>query len=161
MVRKLLDTDRKPKISRIQVSHSNSSYRVSCDLIDVDKTLMKRRIILEILKVCGEALLFTLVAVIIVFMIGYLKHWDTSRRYSDAFFIAGCLVIIGGAMSRYAAGQEWGLFQRIEGEGSGSRNPGEQASQVVKMSSSFRLVFIGFLGGALLFCISALVTKLF
>ncbi len=44
---------------------------------------------------------------------GNLNKWDTSVKYSNAFFIAGALVIIGGLSSRMAASEDW--YEVIKG----------------------------------------------
>ena len=80
---------------------------------------MKRQIISVVLKLGGEALLLTIFVGIMNIIIGNWKQWDTSAKYSNAFFIAGCLLIVGGAFARQAAGQEWGTFQKLSAESSG------------------------------------------
>jgi hypothetical protein len=118
---------------------------------------MKRRVITAMLKLGGEAVLLTIFAGIMIGIIGNLKEWDTSRQYSNAFFIAGCLFIIGGAFSRQAAGQEWAIFQRLSAESFRDMSPGERANFIVDASSSVHLVAIGLLSGILLMLISLLV----
>ena len=112
------------------------------------------------IKVCGEAVLLTLLVGIVIGVIGRLNQWNTSSKYSNAFFIAGCLVIIAGMSSRLGAGQMWNHFQRVYVESFRDMSPGEQADFIVNASSSVRLVMISLISGILLFLISVLVTKL-
>ena len=122
---------------------------------------MKRLVIMAIIKMCGEAVLLTISAGIVIGIIGYLNKWDTSLEYSNAFFIAGCLVIVAGTASKLGAGQDWISSQRLHAESFRDMSPSEQANSIVNASSSVRLVILGLLSGILLFLISALVTKLF
>ena len=118
---------------------------------------MKRLVIVTAIKMCGEAILITILVGIVIAIIGNLNGWETSVKYSNAFFIAGCLVIIAGASSRMGAGQEWGSFQLLSGESFRDMSPGERANFIVEASSSFRLVILGLLSGVLLILISQLV----
>ena len=122
---------------------------------------MKRLVIMAIIKMCGEAVLITIFAGIVIGIIGNLNKWDTSLKYSNAFFIAGCLVIIAGTLSRLGAGQEWNNFQLLYAESFRDMSPSEQSNFIVNASSSVRLVILGLLSGILLILISVLVTKLF
>jgi hypothetical protein len=79
----------------------------------VDKAQMKRLVTMTIIKICGEAILLTIIAGIIIGIIGNWKKWDTPIAYSNTFFIADCLLIVAGASSRLAASQEWKNFQSL------------------------------------------------
>lgn len=118
---------------------------------------MKRQIILFVIKLCGEVILLTIFAGIIIGIIGNLNGWDSSRPYSNAFFIAGCLIIVAGMSSRLGAGQEWYHFQRLNAESFRDMGPNERANFIVNASSSVRLVILGLLSGILLILISAFV----
>ena len=113
------------------------------------------------LKLGGEAVLLTILVGIAIGIIGYLNEWDTSLNYSNAFFIAGCLLIVGGAFSRLGAGQERNAFQVLYAESFRNMSASEQANFIINASSSLRLVVLGLLSGILLFVISFFVTKLF
>jgi hypothetical protein len=115
---------------------------------------MKRSVMTALLKLCGEAVLITLFVGISIAVLGNWKQWETSAKYSNAFFIAGALVFIAGAFSRKAAGEEWGTYMRIDAEGFRDMSPGERAEFIVKASSSLRLVIVGALTGILLMIIS-------
>jgi hypothetical protein len=122
---------------------------------------MKRLVIMAMIKMCGEAVLLTIFAGIVIGIIGYMKKWDTSLAYSNAFFIAGCLMIVSGALSRLGAGQEWNNFQSLYAESFRDMSSSERSNFIVNASSSFRLVILGLLSGILLILISVYVTKMF
>jgi hypothetical protein len=122
---------------------------------------MKRLAITAMIKMGGEAVLLTIFAGIVIGIIGYLNKWDTSLKYSNAFFIAGCLLIIAGMSSRLGAGQERNYFQGPYAESFRDMSASERANFIVNASSSVRLVILGLLSGTLLFIISFFVTKLF
>ena len=122
---------------------------------------MKRLIILTILKMIGEAILFAMVVGIAIVIIGNINQWDTSIAYSNAFFIAGCLLIITGGMSRLLAGQEWVRYQLFSSESLRNMNSSDQANYIINASSSFKLVILGVLSGILLIIVSAILTKPF
>ena len=136
--------------------------RLKCiRLTEVDKAHMKRLVIMVTIKVCGEAILLTLVAGIAIGVIGHIKKWDTSLAYSNAFFIAGCLAIIAGASSRLGASQDWSRFQLLYAESFRDMSPGERANFMVAANSPVRLAILGLLSGVLLILISVFVTKVF
>ena len=122
---------------------------------------MKRLVITAMIKTGGEAILLTIFAGIVIGIIGYLNKWDTSLKYSNAFFIAGCLLIIAGTSSRLGASQERNLFQVLYAESFRDMSASERANFIVNASSSVRLVILGLLSGILLLLISFFVTKLF
>ncbi len=122
---------------------------------------MKRLVLMAILKMCGKAISITMITGIVIAGIGYMNKWDTSIAYSNAFFIAGCLLIIAGGMSRLAAGQEWNAFQLFSGESFRNMSSGDRVNFIINASSSLNLVILGLLSGILLILISLIVTKIF
>jgi len=122
---------------------------------------MKRLVILAIIKMCGKALTLTIIAGIVIGVIGYLNKWETSLKYSNAFFIAGCLMFIAGAMSRMAAGQEWRSFQLLSAESFRDMSSSERANFIINASSSLGLLILGLLSGIFCILISVIVMKLF
>ena len=117
---------------------------------------MKRLVMMAILKMGGKIILLTIIIGAVIGVIGHINHWNSSIAYSNAFFIAGCLLIIGGVFSRQAAGQDWDSFQWLSAEGFRGMSPGERASYIVSASSSIRLIILGLLSGILLILISTL-----
>lgn len=116
---------------------------------------------MAIIKMCGEAILLTIIAGIVIGVIGNMNKWDTSLAYSDAFFIAGCLAIVAGGLSRLGAGQEWNNFQLLYAESFRDMSSSERANSIINASSSVRMVILGLLSGILLILISVFVTKMF
>ena len=55
---------------------------------------------------CVESFVFTAIIAVVIGILGYINKWNSTIAYSNAFFVAGCLVIVAGASSRLAAGQE-------------------------------------------------------
>jgi hypothetical protein len=125
------------------------------------KALMKRPILKVMIKMCSTAILISILVGILIGIIGNLNKWDTSIKYSNAFFIAGALVIIAGFSSRLSAGQDWKISQQLNAESFRNMSVSEQAGSIVKASNSVRLVVLGFLSGILLILASVLVTILF
>ncbi len=107
----------------------------------------RRQVMIAISKLCGEAFIITILAGIAILILGNLNQWDSSMKYSNAFFIAGALVIIAGLSSRMAAGREWNTFQRVTGETFRGISPAERANYIVEASSSLRLVVVALLSG--------------
>jgi hypothetical protein len=101
---------------------------------------MKRLVILTILKMCGEAILLALIAVIVVMVIGYTNKWDTSLKYSNTFFIAG-------GSSKLTAGADWSASQTLYAESFRGMSNSERANFIINASSSYRLVILGLLSG--------------
>ena len=122
---------------------------------------MNRLLIMAMIKMCGKALLLTIATGLVIAVIGNIKGWDTSLEYSNAFFLAGCFVIIAGASSRMGAGQEWNTFQLLSAESFRGMSNSEWANLIINVSSSVGLVILGFLSGISLIIISWLVTKIF
>jgi hypothetical protein len=122
---------------------------------------MKRLVILAVIKMCGKAILLTIIAGVVIGVIGHIKKWDTSLIYSNAFFIAGCLVIIAGASSRLGASQEWSNFQLLYAESFRDMSNDERANFIINASSSVSLVILGLLSGILLILISVIMAKMF
>lgn len=122
---------------------------------------MNRLVLNTILKICTKAILLTTIIGVIIGIIGYINQWNSSITYSNAFFVAGCLLIIAGASSRYAAGQEWGSFQLLPAESFRKMSSGERAAFIVNVSSSLSTVLLGVLAGLLLILISAIAAYVF
>jgi len=122
---------------------------------------VKRPVIIAMGKLCGEAFLFTIFAGIVIWIMGDLNQWNTSMKYSNAYFIAGALVIIGVLSSRMAASEDWNTFRKLGGGSLRDMSPTERANFIVEASSSMRLVIVGLLSGVSLMLISLLVWEMF
>ena len=117
---------------------------------------MKRQDIMAVLKLCGEAVLIAIIAGIAVGIIGNWQKWESSLQYSNAFFIAGCFVIIAGLSTRLGAGEEWSSSQMLGTESFREMSPGERVNAIINLSGSMRLVVLGLLSGLLLILVSAI-----
>jgi hypothetical protein len=117
---------------------------------------MKRFVIQAILKLCAKVILLTTVIGAVIGLIGYINRWNSSIVYSNAFFLAGCLVFIAGGMSRVAAGQAWYDFQLLDAESFRGMSSSERAIFIINASSPMSTVILGVLTGILLFLISAI-----
>jgi hypothetical protein len=116
---------------------------------------------MAIIKMCGKAISLTMIAGIVIVVIGNKNKWDTSLAYSNAFFIAGCLVIVAGGLSRLSAGKEWFNYQLLYAESFRNMSSSERVNFIIEASSPLSLVILGLLSGILLILISALVPKMF
>ena len=123
----------------------------------VDKAHMKRLVIEAILKMCAKCILLTTIIGGVIAIIGYINQWNSSIAYSNAFFLAGCLVFVAGGLSRFAAGQEWSNFQLLHAESFREMSSSEQADFIVNASSPISTVILGILSGLLLILISAMI----
>jgi hypothetical protein len=122
---------------------------------------MNRLVIMAIIKMCGEAILLTIIAGIVIGVIGNINKWDTSLAYSNAFFIAGSLAIVAGGLSRLYASQDWNNSQYLYAESFRNMSSSERANFIISASNSVRMLTLGLLSGILLILISVFVTKLF
>jgi hypothetical protein len=122
----------------------------------VDKAHMKRLVIKAIIKMCAKSIALTTIIGVVIGIIGYINKWNSSIAYSNAFFVAGCLIIVAGASSRLNAGQERNNFQLLYAESFRDMSSSERANYIINVSSSIRLVVLGLLSGILLILISAI-----
>jgi len=127
----------------------------------VDKAHMKRLVIKAIIKMGAKSILLATIIGVVIGIIGYTNKWNSSIAYSNAFFLAGCLVIVAGTSSRLAAGQEWNNFQLLYSESFRDMSSSERANFIINSSSPVRMVILGLLSGILLIIISVFVTKMF
>jgi hypothetical protein len=122
---------------------------------------MKRFVIMTILKLCAKILFLTIVIAGLIGVLGYAKQWDSPITYSNAFFIAGGLMIIAGGMSRLAAGEDWKVYQLISAESFRGMSSGDRANFVVEVSSQLSTMLLGVLTGVSLLILSAVAAYLF
>jgi hypothetical protein len=122
----------------------------------VDKAQMKRLVIKAIIKMCVESILITTMIGVAIGFIGYINKWTSPIAYSNAFFLAGCLVIIAGTSSRLAAGQGNNNHQLLYAESFRKMSSSERANFIIDSSSSLCTVILGLLSGILLILISAI-----
>jgi hypothetical protein len=121
---------------------------------------MKQQLIKAIVKMFTKAFALTAIIAAVIGVLGYVKQWDSSLKYSNAFFVAGCLMIIAGASSRYAASQSWERFQLISTESLQQMSSSERVRYIIETSSPVSTVILGVLTGILLISISAVAAYL-
>lgn len=126
----------------------------------VDKADMKQFVIKALIKMCAKSIFITTMIGMVIGIIGYINKWNSSVAYSNAFFVAGCLMIIAGASSRYAAGQDWNKFQLINAESFHEMSSSERVAFIINESSPISLVILGLLSGTSLILISAIAAYL-
>jgi hypothetical protein len=122
---------------------------------------MDRLLIKAVLKMLIKSLGLTAIIGILIGILGYVNKWDSSITYSNAFFIAGSLLIIAGTSARYAAGQEYFRNQLLSSEGFRGMSSGERALAIINSSSSVRTLIFGLTSGVMLWLISAIIAFLF
>src|SRR5574338_443035 len=110
---------------------------------------MNRLVIRAIVKMCMKAILLAAVIAGVIGIVGYVNQWNSAVVYSNAFFLAGCLVIVAGTASRLGAGQDWKNFQLLPSESLRDMSSGERASFIISASSPMHLVILGVLSGIL------------
>lgn len=120
------------------------------------ETQMNQYLVKALIKILVKSLALTAIVSVIIGIIGYLNQWNSLLAYSNAFFLAGCLVIVAGTSSRLAAGQEWSAFQLIQTESFRHMSNSERANFIVEASSSLSALILGILSGLWLVLISAL-----
>lgn len=120
-----------------------------------------KEIVAAIIKAFAKSTLLATVIGAVIIIIGYINKWDSSIKYSNAFFIAGCFMIIAGASSRYAASQGWNYFQLINAESFRNMSSRERVDYIISTSSSLRTLILGVLSGVLLIIASAVAAYIF
>jgi hypothetical protein len=102
------------------------------------------------------AILFSLIAGIVVSIIGLKLGWKTSIQFSDGFFWAGALMIFIGLISYQ------GYSQRPREESMVSVDPAERSNLWAADTSRGKNIMAMFgISGLLLFVVSFLVGRLF
>lgn len=122
---------------------------------------MKRLVIKAIIKMCAKSILLVAIIAVVIGIIGYINKWNSSIAYSNAFFLAGCLLIVAGASSRFAAGQQSSKYQLLNAESFRGMSSSERTNFIIDASSSMSTVILGVLTGILLMLISAIAAYLF
>ncbi len=121
---------------------------------------MKRLVIKAIIKMCAKSILLTAIIGVVIGILGYINKWDSAIAYSNAFFLAGCLVIIAGASSHFAARQQTTHYPSLYAESFRDMSSGERAKFIINASSSISTVILGVLTGILLILISAIAASM-
>lgn len=120
----------------------------------------KRLDIRAIIKMCAKSILLTAIIGVVIGTIGYIRRWNSSIAYSNAFFVAGCLLIIAGASSRFAAGQGSNYYQSLNAESFRGMSSSERRDFIINASSSMSTTILGLLTGMVLILISAIALRI-
>ncbi len=117
---------------------------------------MERLVIKAIIKMCVKAISLAVVIGVVIVIVGYINKWNSPIAYSNAFFLAGCLVIVAGTAARLGAGRELSNTPLIHAESFREMSNIERASFIIDTNSPVSLVILGVLTGILLMLISAI-----
>jgi hypothetical protein len=120
---------------------------------------MKRIVIKAIINMCAKSILLTAIIGVVIGIIGYVNKWNSSIAYSNAFFLAGCLIIIAGTSSRFAAQGTYNL-PLLSAESFRKMNSSERANFILDASSSMSTVIFGLLTGILLILIAVIAANI-
>ena len=102
----------------------------------------------------SEALLITLAIGTLILILGAVGRWESNVTYSNAFFIAGLVIFVTGAISRISAGQGLFNFPSITAESYKKLNVSDRMKFIISTNSPIRLVLLGATTGLLLVLIS-------
>ena len=107
-------------------------------------------------RILISVILFSLAAVVVVLVIGYLLGWKTATQFSDGYFWAGLILISLGFISFQGYRQRGGEWPPV------GLSPNERAHLLDAdiLRSRNIMVFLG-VCGLLMFSLSFLILKLF
>lgn len=120
---------------------------------------MNRQVVQAIIKFLAKSILLTTAISVIIGIFGYLNQWDSSVKYSNAFFVVGCLVIVAGTASRLGAGQGLNSLQYLNMESFRGMSGSERVDFIINANSPIGLVILGLVTGLLLILIAIIVSK--
>ncbi len=121
---------------------------------------MQQPLLKAIATLCAKSAVLTALIGGVIALVGYFNKWTSPIAYSNAFFLAGSLMIIAGASSRFAASQGGGAYQLLGAESFRNMSSGERRDHIIKVSSSLSTVILGLITGAVLLVISAIAAKM-
>jgi len=111
------------------------------------------------LRIFGAMIVLTLIASLVVLLIGFLAHWSGSNAFSNGFFAGGAVIIVIGLVSMTG---NWGLrgdFTVLYGESAGSPSIAERtqilAAEILQGPGA-AIFFVG--SGILMVVIAALIS---
>jgi hypothetical protein len=118
---------------------------------------MKGLVFKAVIKILVKSIVFAAMIGVVIGIIGYINKWNSQITYSNAFFLAGALVILAGTASRLGAGQERSNHLLVSAESFREMNSSERANLIIDASTSMSLVILGLLTGVWLILFSAIV----
>ncbi len=105
---------------------------------------------------CAKSVLLTALIGGVIGVIGNYNKWTSPVTYSNAFFLAGSLMIIAGASSRFAVSQGSSAYQLLGAESFRTMSSSERRDYIIGVSSSMSTVILGILTGVVLVLVSAI-----
>ena len=121
---------------------------------------MTRQVIKAIIKFIAKSILLTVAISIVIGLFGYLNQWQSSIKYSNAFFLVGCLVTVAGTASRLGAGQGLHSLQYLNMESFRGMSGTERVNFIINANSPIGFVVLGLVTGISLILIAVIVSKL-
>jgi hypothetical protein len=118
---------------------------------------MKGLVFKAVIKILVKSIVFAAMIGVVIGIIGYINKWNSQITYSNAFFLAGALVILAGTASRLGAGQERSNHLLVSAESFREMNSSERANLIIDASTSMSLVILGLLTGVWLILFSAII----
>lgn len=121
---------------------------------------MSRQVIQAIIRFLTKSILITAAVSAVIILFGSINHWESSVKYSNAFFVVGCLVIVAGTASRMGAGQGVNSLQYLNMESFRGMSGSERVEFIINANSPVGLVVLGFVTGMTLILIAVFVSKI-
>lgn len=117
---------------------------------------MKGLVFKAIIKMCAKSILLAAIIGVVIGIIGYINKWNSQITYSNAFFLAGALVILAGTASRLGSGDS-SSHLLVNAESFRDMSSSERANLIIDASTSMSLVILGLLTGVWLILFSAVI----
>jgi hypothetical protein len=121
---------------------------------------MNRQVIQAIIRFLTKSILITAAISAVIILFGYFNHWASLVKYSNAFFVVGCLVIVAGTASRMGAGSGLHSLQYLNMESFRGMSGSERVEFIINANSPVGLVVLGFVTGMTLILIAVFVSKI-
>ena len=118
---------------------------------------MSKQVIQAISKFLMKSILITAAISAAILLFGYFNQWDSSVKYSNAFFVVGCLVIVAGTASRMGAGSGLHSLQYLNMESFRGMSGSERVDFIINANSPIGLVVLGLVTGMSLILIAVIV----
>jgi uncharacterized membrane protein len=100
----------------------------------------------QFLRLFGKVLAATAIIALIILLLGYFLQWNEPVRYSNAFFLAGAIVIVLGVLSITGGFAQRANFQMTYAESAGNANIAERnqrtAADITQRYGSMILLMI-------------------
>lgn len=102
-------------------------------------------------RLAGLILGITLIISVIVLLIGYIYHWNEPVLFSNAFFIAGVIVIIIGGLTVAGGFSQRANFNILYAESAGRADLAERSRRsMAEVTQRYGVMILLFISGLLL-----------